>query len=134
MKCTEMKLNDVFPSNYLKENDLNGREVTVTIRHYAVEKVGEDQKLVIYFQGKEKGLVCNRTNADRIAHYYGQDLDQWIGKSIVLGSELVTFQGKTTDAIRVKGRGGASPSETPTATPAPATKADAPFDDETVPF
>ncbi|ACI54426.1 hypothetical protein Rleg2_1132 [Rhizobium leguminosarum bv. trifolii WSM2304] len=131
MKCTEMNLNDVFPSNYLKAADLQGRDVNVTIKTYGLEKLGEEQKLVLYFQGKEKGLVCNRTNADRIAHYYGADLDQWMGKQLTLGTELVSFQGKTSEAIRVKGRPSA-PAEGASA--APAATADRPFDDQTIPF
>lgn len=98
-----MKLNDVFPSKYLKADDLEGREVTVTIRDAKIEKMGDDQKLVIYFAGKDKGMVVNRTNADRIAHYHGPDTDGWLGKQVVLGTELVTFNGKTDDALRVKG-------------------------------
>lgn len=115
-----MKLNDVFPSNYLKASDLNGREVTVTISKFSLEKLGDEQKLVLYFAGKEKGLVCNRTNADRVAFYFGDDLDHWIGKSITLGTELVSFQGKTNEAIRVKGKAGdAQAPATPTAEGAP---------------
>jgi hypothetical protein len=125
-----MKMNDVFPSNYLKAADLQGRDVAVTISKYAMEKMGDDQKLVLYFTGKEKGLVCNRTNADRIVFCYGDDLDNWIGKPIVLGSELVTFQGKTTEAIRVQGK----PKVTDAVAAAPAVKAEAPFDDQEIPF
>ena len=119
-----MKLSDVFPSNYLKADDLQGRDVNVTIREYKMEKMGDDNKLVLYFRGKEKGMVCNRTNADRIAHYYGDDLTQWLGKPVTLGTELVSFQGKTNEALRIKGR----PSESAQAAPAPV--ADAPFDDD----
>jgi hypothetical protein len=118
-----MKLDQVFPSNYLKADDLKGREVTVTIREAKMEKLGEDQRLVCHFAGKEKGLVTNRTNADRIAYYHGDDTDGWIGKQIILGTELVSFQGKTTPALRVKG--------IPLAQQAPAPAPEAPpFDDE----
>lgn len=122
-----MKLDAVFPSNYIKAGDLQGRDVTVTIRECKIEKLGEDQKLVTYFAGKEKGLVTNRTNADRIAHYHGNDTDGWIGKQIILGTELVTFQGKTSEALRVKGL------PRPQLAPAPvlAGPVDAPFDEET---
>jgi hypothetical protein len=99
-----MKLNQVFPSKYLKADDLQGRELHVTINKCAVEKMEEDTKLVLYFFGQEKGLVCNKTNANRIAHFFGDDTDAWMGKEIILGTELVDFQGKTSEAIRVKGR------------------------------
>jgi hypothetical protein len=125
-----MKLTEVFPSNYLKSEDLQGQEITVTIARCAMEKLGDDDKLVIHFRGKEKGMVCNKTNANRIAHYFGDDTDNWIGKQIILGTELVDFQGRTTEAIRVRGR------STPAASveaQAPAAKAEEPFDTE-VPF
>lgn len=97
-----MKLNEVFPSNYIKAADLQGREVTVIIAGAAMEQLGNDNKLVITFKGKEKGLVCNKTNAGRIAYLYGDDTDEWIGNPIVLAAELVDFQGKTVEAIRVR--------------------------------
>ena len=126
-----MNLDDVFKSNYLKASDLQGREPTVTISKYTMEKLGDDQKLVIYFQNKDKGMVCNKTNANRIAYYYTGNLDNWIGKQIILGTELVDFQGKSSEALRVKGKPATAD------TPAQAVKADAPFDgndDTGIPF
>lgn len=119
-----MKLTNVFPSNFLKASDLNGREHTLTIAKCLMEEVGDDNRLVIYFAGKEKGMVCNKTNANRIALYYGDDTDGWIGKQITIGCELVEYQGKTTEAIRVKA-GGASTQQ--------GAGAGVPFNDE-VPF
>jgi hypothetical protein len=129
-----MKMNDVFPSNFLKSEDLQGREVNVIINTYKMETVGSDNRLVIYFKGKEKGFVCNKTNADRIAHYYSDDLDNWIGKGILLGTELVTFQGKTSEAIRVKGKAMAPSQAAQAPQPVQATQ---PFDEpdsEGIPF
>jgi hypothetical protein len=97
-----MNLNEVFPSKYIKADDLKGREVPVTISSAAMEVLGNDQKLILYFQGKEKGMVCNKTNAGRIAYLYGDDTDDWIGKAIILCSEFVEFQGKTVKGLRVK--------------------------------
>jgi hypothetical protein len=97
-----MLLNDVFPSKYVKAADLKGREATVVISGVEIEKIGEDRKLVVYFQGKDKGLVTNKTNANRISLMYGEDTDEWIGKEIVLGTDFVDFQGKTVEAIRIK--------------------------------
>jgi hypothetical protein len=97
-----MELADVFPSNYIKAADLKGRTVTVVIADATIEKLGEDRKLVLTFQGKEKGLVTNKTNANRIAYMYGNNTDAWVGKEIALKAELVDFQGKTVEAIRVQ--------------------------------
>jgi F0F1-type ATP synthase alpha subunit len=97
-----MKLNEVFPSNYIKSEDLQGRDVPVTISQATMEKLGDDTKLVLHFQGKTKGMVCNKTNANRIAYLYGDDTDAWEGKEIVLTSEFVEFQGRTVKGLRVK--------------------------------
>lgn len=106
-----MKVADVFPSNYIKADDLQGREVPVVIADAKIEKLGNDQKLVLYFQHKDKGLVTNKTNAGRISYLYGDDTDGWIGREIVLGSEFVEYQGRSVKAIRIKppARAAASP-------------------------
>jgi arabinogalactan endo-1,4-beta-galactosidase len=98
-----INVNDAFPSNYLKAADLQGRQVSVAMANVAYEKMGDDTKLVLYFAGKEKGLVLNKTNANNIAAIYGQDTDGWIGKSVVLVEALVDFQGRSVPAIRVRG-------------------------------
>lgn len=97
-----MKLNEVFPSNYLKSEDLQDRDVPVVIASAEVEMLGNERKLVLAFQGKKKTMICNKTNAGRIAFLYGDDTDAWIGKEIVLTSEFVEFQGKTVKGLRVK--------------------------------
>lgn len=113
-----MKLADVFPSNYLKADDLQGKTPTVVIADAKIEKLGNDEKLILYFQHKEKGMVCNKTNAARIAYMYGDDTDGWMGRQIILASEFVEFQGKTVKGLRIRPPAGASAS--PAAPPRPA--------------
>lgn len=97
-----MNINGAFPSNYLKAADLNGRRALVTISHVKMEDIGDDHKPVLYFQGKEKGMVLNRTNANMITELTGEEeTDKWSGKAIVLFSTKVDFQGRRVDAIRV---------------------------------
>lgn len=96
-----MRISAAFPSTYIKSSDLNGQRVRVVMSHVAVEKVGDDQKPILYFQGKQKGLVLNKTNATNISISYGDDTDAWIGQPIELFEAMVEFQGKTTPAIRV---------------------------------
>lgn len=97
-----MKLSAAFPSNYLKSDDLQDRDVLVVIATATMEKVGDDHKLVLSFQGKEKTMICNKTNANRIAYLYGEETDDWTGKEIILTSEFVEFQGKTVKGLRIK--------------------------------
>lgn len=99
-----MELSTVFDSATLKAADLQGNEVNVKIA--AVEKKGFDDgnKLVITFEGKKKALVCNKTNANRIANAYGTDTDGWIGKEITLFVDQVDFKGDIVDAIRIRAK------------------------------
>lgn len=97
-----MKLNEAYPSKYISAADLQGREPTVVIATVDLETIGDSRKLVLTFQGKKKAMVCNKTNADRIGYMYGDETDEWIGREIVLYSELVTYGGKTVEGLRVK--------------------------------
>lgn len=100
-KDTNMKLDDLYPSKWLKASDLQGRQVVCTIQRVTVEDLGDGSKPVVYFTGKEKGLVLNRTNADTIAAALGDDTDRWPGGKVTLFSAKVSFKGTMTDAIRL---------------------------------
>ena len=95
-------VNDLYPSKWLKAEDLKHCQVPVVIDHVEVENMGDETKPVVYFRGKEKGLVCNKTNALAIADIAGSgNTEDWGGTNLVLFSTKVTFQGRMTDAIRV---------------------------------
>lgn len=125
-----MKASDVFPSNYLRAADLNGAEPTVTIDRVVVETFGDESKPVVFFQGKEKGVVLNKTNFNAIVDITKEeDTDNWRGHRIKLVTAKVEFQGKRVPAIRIDepARQGATQRQPP---PPPV---DAPTDDE-IPF
>lgn len=97
-----MKVSEAFPSKYIAASDLDGRNVRVTIKHVEIEKIGDDTKPVIYFQGKQKGLVCNKTNSKAIAAVYGDEMDDWAGCELILFPIVTDYQGKPVDAVRVR--------------------------------
>jgi hypothetical protein len=97
-----MNIGEVFPSNYLKAADLQGKLVKVKIQAVTVEDIGDDKKPVIRFTGKAKGLALNKTNAGIIASAYGQETDGWTGKEIELRPDKTQFQGQLVDCIRVQ--------------------------------
>lgn len=97
-----MKISEEFPSKYLKASDLNGREVKVIMANVEREKIGDDNKPVLYFKGKDKGVVLNKTNAATIGDAYGDDTDDWYDQEIILFSVMVDFQGKVGPAIRMR--------------------------------
>lgn len=124
-----MNINDAFPSNYLKASDCEQPRV-LTIKQVTIEEIGDDKdrKPVVHFHEVEQGLVLNRTNANMIAHRYGNETDQWNGKKIKLYVDQVSFQGRIVDAIRVK-----TPPAQQQAQPEPLPPQDQPFDDD-LPF
>lgn len=97
-----VNINGAFPSTYLKASDLQGRRVSVTMAGVRMEDIGGEQKPILSFVGKEKGLVLNKTNANMIAEITGsEETDDWHGQAIVLYPTKTDFQGKRVDAIRV---------------------------------
>ncbi|HEX5424873.1 MAG TPA: hypothetical protein VFW94_15100 [Candidatus Acidoferrales bacterium] len=98
-------INDIFGGTTLKAEDIKGKDPTITIENVAAEDFTENgkvkRKLRIFIRGAKKQLICNATNARRIAHLYGEDYSQWGGNAIQLRVEMVDFGGKVTDGIRV---------------------------------
>ena len=97
-----MRISEEFPSQYLKASDLQGREIRVTMARVEREKIGTDSKLVLYFKGKEKGLVLNKTNAGTISDAYGDDTEDWFDQPLILFSVKTDYQGKVVDATRCR--------------------------------
>jgi hypothetical protein len=98
-------ISDLFPSRYLKASDA-AEPVTLTITGVAQEKMknrdgDEESKPVISFQEVEKPMVLNRTNAKTIAELYGETIEEWVGKKIILTSVDVDAFGETTAALRI---------------------------------
>lgn len=95
-------------NQYIKASDLpQGKEVPVRISRiqegeFEDEKRGKIHKLIVFFEGKEKGLVLNKTNATTIAAAYGPESDTWVGKNIFLYSTKVSFGDNMVDAVRVR--------------------------------
>ena len=124
-----MKISAAFPGQYIKAADLQDKAVRVQMDRIAIEDIGGDQKPVLYFVGKEKGMVLNKTNANNISHAYGDDTDNWAGQEIELFPTMVDFQGRSVEAIRVR----MPRVQRATPAPRPATSDRDPPDDE-VPF
>jgi hypothetical protein len=100
------------PSNTLKAADLEGSELELTIAGYVVREfdqtdgeTGEkykQKKPVFSFKETEKTFVCNKTNRGAIAYAYGPEMDDWIGKPIILFPTMVSFGHKEVEGIRVR--------------------------------
>ena len=98
-----MNLDTMYPSKWLKAGDLQGQTLPVVIARVVMEDVGDESgKPVAYFQGRDKGLVLNKTNAMSIGLVHGAETDGWVGKTIELFPAVVMFQGQNVPCIRVR--------------------------------
>jgi RNA polymerase subunit RPABC4/transcription elongation factor Spt4 len=100
-----MDAKTIFPSKYIKAEDLQGKSVTVQIAAIEIEEIGKqkDRRPVLYFRGKEKGMVLNKTNVNKICEILGtSETDEWFGGLIVIYPTEVEFSGAMTMAIRVR--------------------------------
>ena len=95
-------INSCFPGSYLKASDLMNRTVKCVIDKVQIESIGDEDKPVLYFVGKDKGLVLNKTNSGSIASLYGGETDGWEGKELKLYPTKVNYAGSMVDAIRIK--------------------------------
>jgi hypothetical protein len=98
-------INEAFPSAYLKASDLQNRTVLVTIERVEFEPVGPEKKMkpILYFVGKEKGLVLNKTNANKIMQLTSSPVtEEWHGFQVAIYPTETSYQGDTVECIRVK--------------------------------
>lgn len=99
----------MFDSEYVGSWDLQGNDATVTIAKVtAGSVVGESgrkaKKPIIFFENRDKGLLCNKTNAKTIAAMYGNDTREWVGKRITLFPTQTQMGNETKDCIRIRPR------------------------------
>lgn len=111
-------------SKYLSHFELQGRDVTVTIKSVRMSEVigsggKKSKKALIAFEGKEKGMVAGVTCLSAIAGIYGDDYDKWIGQRITLFPTTTEASGKTVGTIRVRPTAPTAKSPQPPKPPAP---------------
>ena len=121
-----MKIGSAFPSTFLKAADLQGRAVNCIIQEVRTEDIGDGHKPVMYFEGKEKGLVLNKTNALTLSEAYGEETDDWCGQPVEVFPDKTMYEGRRVDCIRVRVARAAAPARPPQARqPAPPREAPA---------
>lgn len=99
-----MDMNTAFPSEFLRAADLQGREFTVPIDRVEMVSVVRDEpdKPVLYFQGAEKGLVMNKTNATTLIDRFGPESNDWTGQRVTVFPTETDYQGKRVACVRLR--------------------------------
>ncbi len=105
-------------SKNLKTADLKGGAVTVIVESVSVEKVGSDDDVekrpVMRFQGKDRGLVLNKTRGLKAAEIFGSnDSDTWVGRSITIYTGTTSYGGETVPCMALRAPGGMPQSAPP---------------------
>ena len=113
-----MKFSKMFTTKYLKASDLDKHPdgLVLHIRAFNMESVERDdgsteQRHTVYFEGTQKGLILNRTNASTIRDLYGDDTDTALRKSIKLVQAMTDFKGKRVPCLRLEAAGQQPPSD-----------------------
>ena len=98
--------NDYFGGSYLKASDIK-KPTTLTIKETRIEQFNDREKLVVYFDEVDKGLVLNKINSTRISSIAGSsETNEWPGAKITLFATEVEYDGKDVPCIRVKKKEG----------------------------
>lgn len=138
-------------SNYIKGGDLRNEqgvlaEPVVTISAVTLELVGQekDEKFIIYFRGKEKGMVLNATNENFLAESFGAPEPPTAeGATAQFGGQRVQiyydpdimFGKKKVGGLRLRSAPAAAAARRAPAPPPPPPVEDAmPPDDDEIPF
>jgi len=92
-------------SRFLKAADLPS-EKKLRIKNVSEESIGigaeKEVKLVIWFTNDDRGLVLNRVNNRTLRGAFGDAVEGWTGKIVVLFPTTAEFRGKMAPALRVR--------------------------------
>ena len=78
-------------------------EKALRIKAVTVENLPRgEQKPVLWFTNHQKGLILNKTNNRTLRGSFGDDMEKWAGKVIVVYPTQTDFGGKTVGALRVR--------------------------------
>lgn len=95
---------DLYP--FLSGDMLPADGVIMTIHRVRVEEIkserGTEQKPVIYFTERPKGLILNKTNSSQIAKALGPETDDWIGAGLHIYPQDMNVAGKPRTAVRIR--------------------------------
>ena len=89
----ESDFDDLYGIKYFSASDLHGETPRRRIGKVALVELKEKdgstkRKYLVYFEGVEKPLVLNKTNAQKLAAAFGKDRSKWIGMEVELYAEM----------------------------------------------
>jgi hypothetical protein len=111
----KISVHDMFPSKWLSSADLNNRELTVKIANPAIsyERLkqmngdGSEEKAVLHFHNPRgatplKPMVLNKVNLTTLIVLFGDDDDDYPGKQIKIGVDMVPVGNEVKPGLRIR--------------------------------
>jgi hypothetical protein len=103
-KTQMISFDDMYGNKYLSAADLGNGTVRVKIGKVEPQDLRQQdgstqKKYVLFFNGRDKAMVLNKTNAMTLATAFGKNPDHWLGQLIEIYSEM-TGLGKPGLRIR----------------------------------
>jgi len=93
-------------SKFFKSSDVADSNVRGTVRCCVEEEIGavgnRENKMVLYFNEHDKGLVLNVINANTIGDELGFEVDDWPGAKIELYGATTEYNGRMVNCVRCK--------------------------------
>ena len=114
-----MDMNIFQAGNWLNAAALGPAPRPFVIQSVTPQEVdeGKPPKPVVMFMGEPRGLPLNKTNLTFLINTFGSESDDWIGRTVMVLTVPVNFQGQMVQGVRM---------QLPVAAPAPADVAPAP--------
>lgn len=98
-----MNANEVFPSKFLKAEDISQVPPVLTISEVLMESMPEGpQKPVLSFREVKKRMICNKTNWNSLTKFFGPETDDWVGQRVSLAVVDAEFKGDVFPSLRIK--------------------------------
>ena len=107
-----MRKDSALPTKYITGTVVGDHKMKLTVARVVMETMenGREQKPVMYFVGKDRGMVINSGNWDAMALVYGDESDGWAGKMIELfAMPTQTPAGQPTLGCRIRALVGQEP-------------------------
>lgn len=96
-----MDFRDLYAGKYLNTSDVKEKPFRGTIVRAKAEEMKDGKvKAVIYFEGRDRGLVLNGTRHDTLIQITGSaNSEDWIGTKIDVRDGMTNYGGKPTGCI-----------------------------------
>jgi hypothetical protein len=94
---------ELYAGDYLKAEDVKEKPFKGVIQRVEPAEMNDGkEKVVVYFEGRKRGLVLNGTRYDQIVEITKtHETDNWIGTPLLVYAGKTNFGGKRVDCLVV---------------------------------